>query len=187
VVELADRGLLMGDLIDVGCGTGEHTILAAACGASALGVDLSPVAIELATEKARTRHSSARFSVVDARALRALGQDFDVVLDSGLFHVFESDADRQRYTSSLADVVRLDGTVYVTCISDRQEGDWGPHRVTEQELRVAFRDEWVIEDLRPCVRETRRPEVQTWAADAWLATVRHAKAPRERDDGHITA
>jgi SAM-dependent methyltransferase len=184
VVELADRGLLLGDLLDVGCGTGEHTILAAERGASALGVDLSPLAIELATEKARIRNNAASFLVGDARDLKTLGQVFDVVLDSGLFHVFESEAERQRYTSSLAGVVRLDGRVYVTCISDRQGGDWGPHRVTEQELRAAFRDEWVIEDLRSCVREIRRPEVQAWAAEAWLATVRHVQGP---DDGQSTA
>lgn len=175
IVELADRGLLTGDLIDVGCGTGEHTILAAECGASALGIDLSPLAIELATEKARTRNSSARFLVADALDLKALNQVFDVVIDSGLFHVFTSDAQRQRYTSNLAEVVRLDGKVFVTCICEHQGGDWGPHRVTEQEFRDAFRDEWVIEDLRCCVREIRRPEVQTWAADAWFATVRHVR------------
>jgi SAM-dependent methyltransferase len=37
---LADRGLLTGRVLDAGCGTGEHTLLAAAHGADAVGVDI---------------------------------------------------------------------------------------------------------------------------------------------------
>ena len=44
-VRLADSGLLCGRVLDAGCGTGEHTLLAAANGADATGVDVSPRAI----------------------------------------------------------------------------------------------------------------------------------------------
>ena len=37
---LARRGLLGGRVLNAGCGTGEHTLLAAAHGAEATGVDL---------------------------------------------------------------------------------------------------------------------------------------------------
>jgi SAM-dependent methyltransferase len=53
-VRLADRGLLCGRVLDVGCGTGEHTLLAAARGADAVGIDISPRAIERARGKALT-------------------------------------------------------------------------------------------------------------------------------------
>ena len=42
---LADDGLLVGRLLDAGCGTGEHALLAAAKGADALGVDIAPRAM----------------------------------------------------------------------------------------------------------------------------------------------
>ena len=45
-VRLAEAGALSGALLDAGCGTGEHTILAARQGARALGIDVSPRAIE---------------------------------------------------------------------------------------------------------------------------------------------
>jgi SAM-dependent methyltransferase len=51
-VRLAEPGMLTGQLLDVGCGTGEHTLLAASYGADALGVDVSPLAIEQARGKA---------------------------------------------------------------------------------------------------------------------------------------
>ena len=41
-VRLADSGLLCGAVLDAGCGTGEHALLAAARGADAVGVDVSP-------------------------------------------------------------------------------------------------------------------------------------------------
>ena len=37
--ELADRGRLIGRVLDVGCGTGEHALMAAALGLDATGVD----------------------------------------------------------------------------------------------------------------------------------------------------
>jgi SAM-dependent methyltransferase len=50
-VRLADRGLLSGRLLDAGCGTGEQTLLAAARGAEAMGVDISPRAIARARDR----------------------------------------------------------------------------------------------------------------------------------------
>ena len=92
-VRLADSGLLSGRVLDAGCGTGEHALLAAAHGATAMGVDLSALAIEKARGKAAERGLTARFEVADALHLARLGESFDTVIDSGLFHVFD-DADR---------------------------------------------------------------------------------------------
>src|ERR1700678_3688678 len=45
-VRLADKGLLLGRLLDSGCGTGEQTLLAAPPGAGAMGLDVSVHPIE---------------------------------------------------------------------------------------------------------------------------------------------
>ena len=68
-VRLADRGLLAGRVLDSGCGTGEHTLLAAAHGAEATGIDVSARAIELARAKAAERGSAARFETGDVLRL----------------------------------------------------------------------------------------------------------------------
>ena len=70
----------------------------------------------------------------------------DTVIDSGLFHVFD-DADRARYVTSLAGVLEPGGTCYLMCFSDRQPGDFGPRRVTRDELTAAFADDWVIDAI----------------------------------------
>lgn len=140
-VHLAEVGALTGQLLDAGCGTGEHTILAARYGANSLGVDVSRRAIESARRKASERGVSASFEVFDALRLETLDQDFETIVDSGLFHVFD-DEDRARYVSVLRSILRPDGHLHLMCFSDRQPGEWGPRRVTEAELRGAFGSGW---------------------------------------------
>jgi SAM-dependent methyltransferase len=172
-VALAGRGLLRGAVLDAGCGSGEHTLLAAEHGADALGVDFSARAIEAARAKAAARGSGARFEVADALALDHAA---DTVLDSGLFHTFD-DEDRTRYVASLAGVLRPGGRLYLMCFSDRQPGEIGPRRVSREEIAAAFAAGWAVEEVVPAVFEV----VPGWSpgeqdedgtARAWLATVR---------------
>ena len=169
-VRLADGGLLCGRVLDAGCGSGEHALLAAARGADAVGVDISPRAIGRARHKAAERGLTARFEVGDALSLDDLGLTFDTVIDSGLFHVFD-DADRARYVTSLASVLRSGGTCYLMCFSERQPGAMGPRRVRQEELRTAFSDGW---DVAAIVAEAFEvnPGLGTPTAQAWLATIR---------------
>src|SRR5215475_13145438 len=147
-VRLADAGLLSGRVLDAGCGTGEHVLLAAAHGAEAMGVDLSALAIEKARGKAAERGLTARFEVADALHLERLGESFDTVIDSGLFHVFD-DADRARYITSLAAVIEPGGSYYMMCFSDSQPGVWGPRRVRREDILHAFGDGWEVASLTP--------------------------------------
>ena len=137
-------------MLDPGCGTGEHALLAASVGHEVVGVDLSAKAIELATTKATQRGVEARFLVADALRLVDLGEQFDTVLDCGLFHVLDDD-DRERYVDSLAVVVPPDGRYHMLCFSDRQPGDWGPRRVAQDEIRAAFSEGWEVESIEPTV------------------------------------
>src|SRR5271154_531420 len=81
-VRLAETGALTGALLDAGCGTGEHTILAARGNARALGIDVSPRAIETARRKTVERGVDATFQVLDALRLVTLGKTFDTIVDS---------------------------------------------------------------------------------------------------------
>src|SRR6266700_8316680 len=59
--DLSVAGELLGRVLDLGCGTGEHALLAAQLGHDAVGIDQSAQAIEQATRKARDRGLEARF------------------------------------------------------------------------------------------------------------------------------
>jgi SAM-dependent methyltransferase len=187
-VRLAEQGLLAGTVLDAGCGTGEQTLLAASHGADALGVDVSPLALEIARGKAAARGipaaaggqvgpaaaggqvGSARFEVADALKLGELGLGFDTIIDSGLFHVFD-DESRVRYVTSLASVLRPGGRLYLMCFSDRQPGMFGPRRVSQDELRAAFTDGWMIVAIEAEAFALNRGAFGIATAQAWLATV----------------
>jgi SAM-dependent methyltransferase len=164
---LLEGGAIRGRVLDAGCGTGEHTLMVAAQGLDATGIDASPRAIEIANGKARERGVRARFLVQDALLLADLGEDFDTVLDSGLFHVFD-DERRARYVSALAAVVKPGGSLLLACFSDRQPGEWGPRRIRQGDLRQAFANGWVVESIEPARFQTN---LDPPGAEAWLARI----------------
>jgi SAM-dependent methyltransferase len=172
LVRLADEGRLTGRLLDAGCGTGENALLAAGRGADVTGIDVAPTAIERARAKAAARGLAVRFEVADALDLGRLGLTADIVIDSGVFHVFGDD-DRARYVASLAAVLRPAGVCYLMCFSDRQPGTWGPRRVRADELRAAFSDGWAVESITAETFDIN-PVNGATQVQAWLAVIRRA-------------
>ena len=165
--ELARSGGLSGKVLDVGCGTGEHALLAATLGHEALGVDIAPRAIEQAEAKAAARGLEVRFLARDALLLPELGEQFDTVLDCGLFHVLD-DADRVRFVHSLAAVVPLGGRYHMLCFSDRQPGDGGPRRIAQGEIRTSFADGWDVDSIEPTMIDVT---YDSSGALAWRARI----------------
>jgi cyclopropane fatty-acyl-phospholipid synthase-like methyltransferase len=170
--ELADEGLLVGNVLDAGCGTGEHALLFAARGARVTGIDLSATAIQRANDKAAERGLTATFRTGDILSMQLPPQGFDAVVDSGLFHVF-TDEERARYVAVLGEIIQPGGVCCLMCFSDRQPGDWGPRRVTRDELEAAFADGWVIDRIEPSAFDIN-PIFDVTTAYAWLAVLRRA-------------
>jgi SAM-dependent methyltransferase len=161
---------LVGPVLDAGCGTGENTLLIASRGLAVLGVDVAETALAMAREKAQKRGIDAEFATADALQLERLGRTFATVIDSGLFHSFDSD-ERGRYVASLASVTARDGTAYVLCFSNVGP-DIGPHPVSPEALRAAFsaRSGWNVVDIETDrVLTTCNDE---YGAPAWLATIK---------------
>jgi len=161
---LAEAGVLRGRVLDVGCGTGEHAIMAARLGLDATGVDLAANALRTAEAKAQARGCAVRFLRHDARRLAELGEVFDTVLDCGLFHLFDGD-DRAAYTGALRSVVAPGGRYFMLGFSDRQPGEWGRvHKLTRGEIEAAFADGWRIGSMEPAVIDiTTDPDgIRAW-------------------------
>ncbi|MEA2671649.1 MAG: hypothetical protein QOG45_1869 [Chloroflexota bacterium] len=165
---LVDGGTLAGRVLDVGCGTGELTLLAASRGLQATGVDASPRAIAIARRKAAERGlGGVRFEVGDALDLGFLGAGFDTVLDSGVFHVFD-DADRARFVESIRRVLVPGGRYHLLVFSDAEPGGWGPRRVRRDELQAVLSGGWELESVEPATFEVTILDrtVQAWRATA---------------------
>lgn len=164
---LADAGVLRGRVLDLGCGTGEHALLAAGRGLDAAGVDTSAVAIGRAQAKAAERGLAARFRVWDALDLPALGENFDTVLDCGLFHVLTDD-DRAALVLALGAVVPAGGRYFMLCFSDSVPGDLGPRRISQAEIRSSFADGWQVDAIEPA---TLAVTIDPAGIPAWLASL----------------
>ena len=89
------------------------------------------------------------------------------MLDSGLFHIFD-DERRAPYVEALGTVIKRGGRYFMCCFSDRQPGDWGPRRVSQDEIRASFGHGWKVESIEAAQFDVNLdpPLVQ-----AWLATV----------------
>jgi len=178
VVELERAGLIRGKVLDVGCGTGEHTILLTGLGYDVLGIDFAPEAVEQARRNADAKGAGARFEVADAMNLPA-DPRYDTILDSALFHIFD-DADRPKYVASLHGAVLPGGIVHVLALSDQGRG-FGP-QVSGETIRDAFDDGWELEALEPATYRGVVTEVHADAIGlpigsrvdepAWLARAR---------------
>ncbi|PKL75876.1 MAG: SAM-dependent methyltransferase [Candidatus Melainabacteria bacterium HGW-Melainabacteria-1] len=174
IVALAANEKIIGDVLDLGCGTGENALMLVTRGHMVWAIDTAPTAIERARLKAEARALDVTFVLGNALELEVLGEGFHTVIDSGLFHIF-SDADRLLYLKGLHHVMFPGSCLYLLCFSDREPGSWGPRRVKRSELRQlfshdhGFRVQSIIE-TRFHLRE--RPE----GVKAWLATIERLEA-----------
>ncbi|HQU46841.1 MAG: SAM-dependent methyltransferase, partial [Planctomycetia bacterium 21-64-5] len=184
-VEAADQ--IAGSVLDAGCGTGENALFFAARGQRVTGIDFLEQPIGEAKRKAKERGLEATFLVMDALHLDDLPEAFDSAIDCGLFHVF-SDADRPRYVSSLASVVKPGGRLFLVCFSDKEPPGDGPRRVSQPELREAFSVGWLVESVREARFDVRPdlPELHFSPGGpyAWFCVFRRLhSAPRENRAG----
>ena len=151
ILRVAEWGGLVEPVLDSGCGSGEHALLAASMGLEVKGVDVAGEAIERARGKARQRGLSAEFVVGDVLALKdivRLDTPFRTVIDVGCFHTF-SNADRPLYAASLAAVTQPGAILHLLCFSEHTPGNDGPRRVTQGEITGTFSRDWDVETIEP--------------------------------------
>ncbi|WP_433473676.1 class I SAM-dependent methyltransferase [Spirillospora sp. CA-142024] len=174
---LAETGAIGGRVLDVGCGPGEHTLMAAALGLDATGIDLAANALDTARDKARQRRLTARFLHHDLRHLDELDETFDTVLDSLVFHSLNG-ADRAAYLNGLTCVLPPGGRLFVLCFSDRQRGRVGvPHQLSRGQITASFTG-WQIDALQPTVcASDQHPD----GIAAWLVSLTRTPATHPKD------
>ncbi|AKB72547.1 class I SAM-dependent methyltransferase [Methanosarcina mazei] len=129
-----------GRALDIGCGRGENAIILAMNGCDVIGIDLAENAISDAKAKATERHVKVKFVVEDALQMNRLFEEgeFDVVIDSGLFHVM-MDEERPVFVQQVHRVLREGGNYFMLCFSDKEPGEYElPRRLSKAEIESTF-------------------------------------------------
>jgi len=97
-------------ILDLGCGTGRHTIEFARRGFDAVGVELLDANVEVARQDAEDAGVEVEFVAADLREL-SYEQEFDIVLslNDGAIGYFETEADNMRTFEVIAKALRGGG------------------------------------------------------------------------------
>lgn len=134
-----DAGLVVGRVLEIGCGTGTNAVLLAGRGLRVVAVDVSPRAIEVARERAAKAGVEIDFRVHDVLASPVAGGPFGFVFDRGVWHVFDDAADRDRFAAVVA--ASLADTGRWLSIAGSTEGparDSGPPRRSARDVTAAI-------------------------------------------------
>jgi len=116
-------------VLDVGCGYGRDTrYLATELGCSALGIDGSPAAVEVARRehaaalrRSRTAQFDAEYLVSDAASLAAdpeRAAAFDIVFSCNVYHLL-GPIGRREFVAALAALTRPGGLLFLSTLSPR--------------------------------------------------------------------
>jgi SAM-dependent methyltransferase len=146
--------------VDLGCGTGNYAIYLAGRGFQVTGIDISPTAIGIARENAKSKGARCDFIVADVMGdLEETGGTFDFAYDWELLHhIFPEQ--RTKYVENVSRLLDPNGRYLSVCFSEKnlQFGGSGKYRDTplgtvlyfssESELRDLFEPYFQINELR---------------------------------------
>jgi SAM-dependent methyltransferase len=143
-----------GALLDIGCGAGSNLRFLAQRGFEAHGIDLSPVAVAAAQERAARAGVAIDARVGDALALAFPRGRFDGAIDIGCFHTLPIPR-RAQYREELYRVLRPGATLVLLWAARESRRPLGPpHRPSLEELATALEARFLFEATR-FVRATR--------------------------------
>ena len=105
-------------ILDIGCGTGRHSIELGKRGYEIVGIDLSESVLQRAKEKAIAENLSLEFHRYDARKLPFVDEfDLAIMMCEGGFSLMETDAMNFQILASAAKALKKDGLFIFTALS----------------------------------------------------------------------
>lgn len=132
--------------LDIGCGTGTNCVWLAQHGFKVTGIDLAPLAVERAQQRAQAAGAKARFVVADVLDLPDLGGPFAFFFDRGCYHAVRRD-EPGKYAPAVARQLAAGARGLILAGNAREPHDPGPPVVTEEQIRDDLGPAFDILDL----------------------------------------
>ncbi len=105
-------------ILDIGCGTGRHSIELATRGYNVTGIDLSESQLNRAKEKASARNLSINFERQDARKLTFFAEfDLVIMLCEGAFPLMETDEMNWQILRNASNALKTKGKLIFTTLN----------------------------------------------------------------------
>ena len=135
-----------GSVLDLGCGTGRHSLALSKAGFLVTGIDSSGEALELANKRAKELGNTSTFLQGDIRSIN-LGQSFDLVLLVGNVFGYGTDEDQKKILLRANSHLKNNG-VFILAVHNslRSLGSLKDHGSHEQTIRVRGKNYHVKED-----------------------------------------
>src|SRR3977135_1890123 len=155
---LIEQGKFHGDVLDVGCGEAAVSLHLAELGYTTVGLDLSPVAVELARAEAAERGlNGATFEVADISSFTGYDGRFGTIVDSTLFHSIPVEA-REGYQQSIVRAAAPGASYFLLAFDRAGMPERLANPVTADELREIVSKYWVIDEIRPARIHGKLPD-----------------------------
>ncbi len=169
LVELAEQEKIVGDVLDLGCGVGDNSLMMARRGHYVWGLDQEPEALRRAREK-QDQQKIEDVTFIEGRMTDVLhfGEGFHTVLDSGMFH-FLDDSEHADYLECLRHVMFPNSRLFLLVLADKPsphlEGATG---IKRSEIRHLFtaQNGFRVKHIEPVDYV-----LKTEGVKAWLATI----------------
>ena len=169
---IKENGILPGNALDIGCGTGDNVFFLAKNGFSVTGIDISKKAIEMAGEKRAENNLGAEFFVRDIFKDDIPGGPFGFIFDRGCFHTFPKKKQRITYAQKVHDLLNDDGH-WLTLVGNVDDGrlETGPPKRTALEIVTAVEPFFEILSLK----QSRFDSNDEIPSKIWVALMRKRK------------
>jgi SAM-dependent methyltransferase len=139
-----------GKALDVGCGSGAHSVTLAGRGWAVTGVDLVGRALAKARRRASAAGVAATFVRADATSLpsEVVGDGFDFVLDVGCFHGLRGDQ-QAAMARAVTARSRPEATMVLLAFGRPIGPRFMPTGATRSEIEAAYHGWRVVDEIKP--------------------------------------
>jgi ubiquinone/menaquinone biosynthesis C-methylase UbiE len=143
--EIKLRNLSKGKFLDLGTGPGTQATQLAKLNFDVTATDISLTAIN----NAKKLSNKVNFLVDDVLNSQLSDNEFDFILDRGIFHVFDV-SQRPQYVKQITRILGENGILFLKCMSVDEKNipdNDMPHKLSKQELIDVFSNDFDIESM----------------------------------------